>query len=168
MLPCDCARAHIADGTFAELAGIDPTDWRAAAAKLPPVDSHSLVPVLMGTGISTRKEIPIGTEPRLMTLYNHTNQVSTIQAVIQEDETGKLWKLIIGMNEQAGWQGIHYPNHTTNTCCFGGPKNDPEAACPARDPCPPMGEADCLNGCLYEVCSAASAVLSCIKLRSSF
>ena len=55
-------------GTFSELAGIDPTDWRAAAAKLPPVDSHSLVPVLMGTGVSTRKEIPIGTEPRLMTL----------------------------------------------------------------------------------------------------
>jgi len=33
-----------ADGTFSELAGIDPTDWRAAAANLPPVDSHSLVP----------------------------------------------------------------------------------------------------------------------------
>ena len=32
-----------ADGTFSELAGIDPTDWRAAAADLPPVDSHSMV-----------------------------------------------------------------------------------------------------------------------------
>ena len=94
-----------ADGTFSELAGIDPTDWRAAAADLPPVDSHSLVPVLMGTGESTRKEIPIGTEPRLMTLFGHPNQVSTIQAVIQEDETGKLWKFIIGTLEQSGWQG---------------------------------------------------------------
>ena len=55
---------NIADGTFAELAGIDPTDWRAAAAGLPPVDSHSLAPVLLGKGPSTRTEIPIGTEPR--------------------------------------------------------------------------------------------------------
>jgi hypothetical protein len=92
-----CVRSPLAaDGTFSELAGIDPTDWRAAAADLPPVDSHSLVPVLMGTGQSTRKEIPIGTEPRLITLYNHTDQVSTIQGVIQEDAEGKLWKLLIG------------------------------------------------------------------------
>ena len=68
-------------GTFSELAGIDPTDWRAAAAELPPVDSHSLVPVLMGTGPSTRTEIPIGTEPRLLKLYGHPDQVSTIQGV---------------------------------------------------------------------------------------
>ena len=85
--------------------------------------------------------------------FNHTNQVSTIQAVIQEDETGKLWKLIIGMNEQSGWQGVHYPNSTTDTCCFGAPQGDPEA-CPAHDPCPPMGMEDCLDGCLYEVCDA--------------
>jgi hypothetical protein len=45
------------DGTFSELAGIDPTDHRAAAAGLPPIDSHSLVPVLMGTGPSSRKEV---------------------------------------------------------------------------------------------------------------
>ena len=103
--PCTCARLArsllrtwglCADGTFSELAGIDPTDWRAAAADLPPVDSHSLVPVLMGTGESTRKEIPIGTEPRIMKLYGHEGQVSTIQGVIQEDESGKLWKLVIG------------------------------------------------------------------------
>eukprot|EP01043_Picozoa_sp_COSAG02_P012522 COSAG02_NODE_483_length_21396_cov_20.544801_12_plen_72_part_00 len=36
----------------------------------------------MGTGQSTRKEIPIGTEPRLMKLYGHENQVSTIQGEI--------------------------------------------------------------------------------------
>lgn len=77
-------------GTFSELAGIDPTDWRAAAADLPPVDSHSLVPVLMGTGQSTRKEIPIGTEPRLMKMYGHENQVSTIQGAI-----GVMWSQAI-------------------------------------------------------------------------
>ena len=75
--------------------------------------------VLMGTGPSTRKEIPIGTEPRLMTLFGHPNQVSTLQAVIQEDEaSGKLWKLIIGINEQAGWQGVHcaYPRPGHFSC----------------------------------------------------
>ena len=56
-------------GTFSELAGIDPTDWRAAAAGLPPIDSHSLVPVLMGTGKSLRTEVPVGTEPRLLPMY---------------------------------------------------------------------------------------------------
>eukprot|EP01047_Picozoa_sp_COSAG01_P055985 COSAG01_NODE_6293_length_3751_cov_1.697700_6_plen_219_part_00 len=48
---------HTTDGTFSELAGVDPTDHRAAAAGLPPIDSHSLVPVLMGTGPSSRKEV---------------------------------------------------------------------------------------------------------------
>ena len=122
-------------GTFSELAGIDPTDHRAAAAGLPPIDSHSLVPVLMGTGQSTRKEIPIGTEPRLMKMYSlcsighflscHSShcystktlvwlsrygqegQVSTIQGVIQEDADGKLWKLLIGTVGMTGWQGPH-------------------------------------------------------------
>ena len=45
-----------------------------------------------------------------MTLFGHANQVSTIQAVIQE-ASGKLWKLIIGINEQAGWQGVHCAYH---------------------------------------------------------
>ena len=60
--------------------------------------------------VSVAQEIPIGTEPRLMTLFGHPNQVSTIQAVIQE-ASGKLWKLIIGINEQAGWQGVHCAYH---------------------------------------------------------
>ena len=54
-----------------------------------------------------------------MTLFGHPNQVSTIQAVIQEDEaSGKLWKLIIGINEQAGWQGVHcaYPRPGRFSC----------------------------------------------------
>ena len=49
----------------------------------------------------------------------------------------------------SGWQGPHYPNSTTNTCCFGG---DLESGmCPTDDPCPPGGETDCSDGCLYEV-----------------
>jgi len=137
-------------GTFSELAGIDMKDHRAAAAGLPPVDSHSLVPVLMGTGPSTRKEIPIGTEPRLMKLYGQPNQVSTIQGVIQEDEQGKLWKLLIGMVEMSGWQGPHYPNITTDTCCFGC-RGTP----PLENHCAPgadiKGMTDCTDGCLFEI-----------------
>ena len=35
----------------------------------------------------------------MMTLYGHTNQVSTIQGVIVEGDDGKLWKLLLGMVE---------------------------------------------------------------------
>ena len=92
----------------------------------------------MGTGQSTRKEIPIGTEPRLMKFYGHENQISTIQGVIQEDAGGKLWKLLVGTVGMTGWQGPHYPNTTTDTCCFGRQGNT--AVCPSDDPCPPNGE----------------------------
>lgn len=156
-------------GTFAELAGIDPTDWRAAAAGLPPVDSHSLAPVILGTGQSTRKEIPIGTEPRLMKMYGHDNQVSTIQGVLSEDADGNLWKLLLGWVEQSGWEGLHYPNSTTDTCCFSTilqhSDRPPPANCPEHDPCPSTaglpGVTNCTAGCLYNVRSlfiAATAV----------
>ena len=47
-----------------------------------------------------------------MKMYGHEQQVSTIQGVIQEDEDGKLWKLLIGTVGMTGWQGPHYPNST--------------------------------------------------------
>lgn len=34
--------------TFCELAGVDPTDTRAAAAGLPPIDSVSMLDYIMG------------------------------------------------------------------------------------------------------------------------
>ena len=47
--------------TFAELAGADPTDHRAAAAKLPAIDSISLWPYLSGqVPESPRRILPIG------------------------------------------------------------------------------------------------------------
>ena len=47
--------------TFAELAGVDPTDHMAAAAGLPGVDSVSLWPYLSGANqTSPRKALPIG------------------------------------------------------------------------------------------------------------
>ena len=85
------------------------TDVRAQAAGLPPVDSISLVPVLLGTGPSQRKLIPISTEPRPLPLYGHTNQISTLQGIIAEGSDGKLWKLLLGTVEMAQWTGPHYP-----------------------------------------------------------
>ena len=39
---------HSLEAAVAALAGVDPTDQRAAAANLPPIDSLDLVPYLMG------------------------------------------------------------------------------------------------------------------------
>lgn len=47
--------------TLAALAGEDPTDHRAAAAGLPPIDSHNLWPMLSGqTATSPRTQLEIG------------------------------------------------------------------------------------------------------------
>eukprot|EP01052_Picozoa_sp_SAG31_P077344 SAG31_NODE_36707_length_311_cov_0.721698_1_plen_98_part_10 len=47
--------------TLCALAGVDPTDHRAAAAGLPPIDSYSLVPILRGTNLSApRIELALG------------------------------------------------------------------------------------------------------------
>ena len=128
---------------------------------MPPIDSHSVVNVILGTGNSTRTELTIGTEPRLMTLYGQPSQVSTVQGTIQADEGGRLWKLLIGDVEQSGYTGPQYPNRTTNTCCFsavlqGGPGRVPPGGCPKDDPCPYMGVTNCSSGCLYEVRSDPS------------
>ena len=110
-----------------------------------------------------------------MTLYGHTNQVSTIQGVIVEGDDGKLWKLLLGMVEMSGWQGPHYPvnsilcaldqlslgcddgagcaqNGTTDTCCFDAGFGPTQVSCPRpNDECPLNGHTDCNGGCLYEV-----------------
>ena len=47
--------------TFCALAGVDPTDHKAAAAGLPPVDGLNMWPLLSGqNGTSPRDEVPIG------------------------------------------------------------------------------------------------------------
>ena len=52
---------HIADwySTFCSLAGVDPTDERAAKAKLPPIDSLNVWPLISGqNSTSPRVNIP--------------------------------------------------------------------------------------------------------------
>lgn len=52
--------------TYAHLAGVDPTDHKAAAAGLPPIDSYNLWPLLSGLSqVSPRTELPIGSEGQL-------------------------------------------------------------------------------------------------------
>jgi len=57
--------------TFSALAGVDPTDHRAALANLPPIDSKDHSAMILGTNLSdARLELPIGTEPRPSELPN--------------------------------------------------------------------------------------------------
>ena len=84
---------HLADwySTFSALAGVDPTDERAAKAKLPPIDSLNMWPLISGqTKHSPRKDIPIS---------NFT--------LISGD-----FKILTGNVSKAGWTGPVYPNNT--------------------------------------------------------
>ena len=97
--------------TFCSLAGVDKHDSRAQAANLPPVDGLDMWPMLSGQNMtSPRTEVPLS------------------PGLISGD-----YKILMGVNEQAGWTGPHYPNQTNPT---GGIK--------AMDDC---GDA----GCLYNI-----------------
>merc|ERR1712066_127129 len=78
--------------TYAALAGVDPTDKKAAAAGLPPHDSHNLWPLLSGqNSTSPRFELPIGAEHEVGGLIHNG------------------YKIVLGKNSQAGWAGPVYP-----------------------------------------------------------
>jgi len=82
--------------TFAFLAGVDPTDKKAADAGLPPHDSHNLWPLLSGqTTTSPRDELAVGAE-------------FTVGGLISNG-----YKVVLGKNEQAGWTGPRFPNTTS-------------------------------------------------------
>ena len=108
---------HLADwyGTFCSIAGVDPTDERAAKAKLPPVDSYNMWPLISGENTtSPRTEVPV-----------------SINTLISGD-----YKILVGTVPQAGWTGPHYPNTTSpegikteeqcgDSGCLYNVKNDP-------------------------------------------
>ena len=110
---------HIADwyATFCALAGVDPTDERAAKANLPPIDSLNMWPLISGqNSTSPRTDIPIS---------NAT--------LISGD-----YKILTGDVKLAGWTGPVYPNnthpqggiqgveHCGETGCLYNIHNDPE------------------------------------------
>jgi arylsulfatase B len=94
------APVHISDwyGTLCGLVGVDPTDARAAAAGLPPVDSLDVWPLVSGAnGTSPHTVIPVGPD----VLLDFTSPPA-------------IWKLIRGNQAQYfGWQGPLYPNSTS-------------------------------------------------------
>lgn len=91
---------HLADfyATACALAGVDPTDHRAAAAGLPPIDSLDFSAVLLGTNMtSPRTEIAIGSSDD----SDHTGN-TIVAGLIDADG----WKLIIPGNvDPAFYQG---------------------------------------------------------------
>jgi arylsulfatase I/J len=88
--------------TFSHLAGVDPTDTRAAKAGLPPIDSFNMWPLLSGqNSTGPRNEIALGT--------GGANDTTGVDGLIVGD-----WKILIGPNPQNGWTGPEYPNKTTN------------------------------------------------------
>ena len=83
--------AHMADwlATLCGLAGVDPTDAKAAAAHLPPIDSLDLWPLLTGANVtSPRVEVPVA--PSTLIAWP--------------------WKLLTGLQWWSGYSGALYPN----------------------------------------------------------
>lgn len=86
--------------TVAGVAGVDPTDHKAAAAKLPPIDSVNLWPYFTGE---------VTESPR----KNIYNDVSTAIAEID----GTLFKIMVGSDGAACYMGPQYPNGTVSPVC---------------------------------------------------
>ena len=90
--------AHIADiyATVAGIAGVDPTDHRAAAAGLPPIDALNMWPYWSGAATAS---------PR--TAIHHDHDALTL---------GDL-KILTGAQQGDCWQGPRYPNGTVDPAC---------------------------------------------------
>jgi len=95
-------KLHVADwyATFAGLAGVDPTDHRAAASGLPPIDSEDIWPLLSGANTSEPHEyIPI--------VVNHEMRSGkgSVSALLMGN-----YKLLVGVQQMSYWQGPDFPN----------------------------------------------------------
>ncbi len=118
----DSVRGTISDGlvgawdwyaTFAALAGADPTDNKASAAGLPPIDSLNVWPLVSGQNTtSPRSRVVIGSN----TDGNggRTSGNTTIGGIIRPP-----YKIIIGYDvnntiNMAGWPGLKTPNNTAS------------------------------------------------------
>lgn len=83
--------------TYAALAGVDPTDHKAAAANLPGHDSLNLWPLISGqNATSPRAELALGAEREVGGLIRGG------------------YKLVLGTNAMAGWPGPVFPNTTSD------------------------------------------------------
>ena len=87
---------HLADwyATFCSLAGVDPIDEEAAKAKLPPIDSLDVWPLISGQNT---------TSPR-------TDLPTSFDTLISGD-----YKIITGNVQHSAWTGPQFPNTTTTS-----------------------------------------------------
>ena len=121
--------------TFCALAGVDPTDARAAAAGLPPVDGLNVWPVLSGANATSGRRLQfLGSSDGTPGVGN-----TIVQGVIRAADG---YKLLLGDLNPAFWQGPTFPNASaggnfTHLSC-----GDPNAAGKAKGP-----------GCLFNVLS---------------
>mmetsp|Transcript_61207 Transcript_61207/g.108908 ORF Transcript_61207/g.108908 Transcript_61207/m.108908 type:complete len:546 (+) Transcript_61207:157-1794(+) len=94
--------------TITGLAGVkDITDYRAAAAGLPPVDSLDMWPLISGQASdSPRTELAIG------------DTTATSPHIVSDTRVGGLiqgrYKLIVGRLESSGWCGPTFPNSSSS------------------------------------------------------
>ena len=84
---------HLADwyATFSAVAGVNPTDEKAAKAKLPPIDSLNMWPLISGQN---------STSPRIDIPLSHSTLISGD------------YKILVGNVGLAGWTGPQNPNKT--------------------------------------------------------
>ena len=90
---------HVADwyATFSALAGVDPTDFQAGKASLPPIDSLNMWPLISGqNSTSPRLDVPISNNTLISGEY----------------------KILTGTLHEAGWTGPIYPNNTKTPGIF--------------------------------------------------
>eukprot|EP00039_Didymoeca_costata_P029876 m.26828 g.26828 ORF g.26828 m.26828 type:complete len:552 (+) comp7838_c0_seq2:45-1700(+) len=98
--------------TLAGLAGEDPTDHKASAAGLPPIDSHDLWPLLSGqNSTSPRAVLEIGSNLG-GDEANRTSGPTMLGGIIMPP-----YKLLLGQGpggiiDMAGWPGPQSPNNT--------------------------------------------------------
>ena len=96
--------------TFCAIAGVDPTDERAAAAGLPPVDGVNQWPSISGAQSGPiRKEVPVGSAAGEANFPRSANN-TVVQGIVTSDG----WKLMVGSTGQNIWTGVYYPNQTTS------------------------------------------------------
>jgi len=118
--------------TVAALAGVHPTDHKAAQAGLPAIESYNLWPLISGQiQTSPRTEVALGAPGKKK---KNTKQ-TVVGGLIRADSDG-CYKVVIGEYKYAGWTGPTFPNSSfhvnmgkiTETC----------------------GD-DANNGCLYNI-----------------
>lgn len=125
---------------------MDPTDARAAAAKLPPIDGLNMWPMLSSGAASPRTEVAIGAADIV-----NVGKGTVVQALLRADG----YKLIIGALDQNMWQSPSYPNASTNW-----PETPYHCGVPTT---PPTGK----GGCLFNVCVRAGLLPSVSDCRNN-